>query len=145
MNKIVLILNLLFCLVATNAQTKDTIANTAVVENNATDEGTIICSFKSLSVASEFPGGMNAFYTLFTKNIKKRHLIKAAKCNTHVTFIVEKDGSMTNIEIVGEPNPEIREEILKALAIRTKWTPAIENGKPVITTFNLPIVQAPDK
>lgn len=85
---------------------------------------------------------MQAFYSLFTKNIKKNHLKKAAKHNTHITFIIDKDGRMTNIAVVQEPNAKIKNEIILAIASGNKlWSLAMKNNMPVVTKFDLPIVK----
>ena len=56
-----------------------------------------------------------------------------------LTFIVEKDGSISNVTVVRS-----RGELLDAEAVRVvkgmpKWTPGMQGGKPVRTKFTLPI------
>jgi len=137
---------ILFCCVTINAQTQDTInvteRDSAIINNVYLATETFSCYCTPIDVASLYPGDMEVFYSLFTKNIRKNHLKKAAKYNTRITFIVDKYGMITNIKVINEPNPKIKEEILLAIARGAKlWSPAIKNNIPVETTFDLPVVK----
>lgn len=140
MKTLVTILISLLCFAAAKAQVEDSITNGNTPNAVMTQEGVII-SCRSLSISCEYPGGMNAFYNLFKKSMKKSHLRKAAKANTRVTFMVGKDGSMTSINTLNEPNPKIKEEIVNALALGIRWSPGIENGSVTTTMFDLPVVK----
>lgn len=56
-----------------------------------------------------------------------------------VTFIVEKDGSFTNIEVVDANTPLYHSEIIRVIKSMPKWNPALENGIPVRSKFTLPV------
>lgn len=56
-----------------------------------------------------------------------------------VKFIIEKDGSLTNFEIVSANTPLFQSEIIQVLKSMPKWQPATENGIPIRSSFSLPI------
>lgn len=53
-------------------------------------------------------------------------------------FFVEKDGTLTNIEVVEANTPLFHSEVISVIK-STRWNPAIENGKPVRSRFTIPI------
>jgi protein TonB len=58
-----------------------------------------------------------------------------------VSFVIEKDGSMTDIQVIGNPGYGLDREAVRVLkSIKTKWSPGIINSKVVRTAFNLPII-----
>nr|AMP57306.1 gram-negative bacterial tonB protein [uncultured bacterium] len=141
MNMLFTVIISLLSFEAVQGQIKDSIVNSSNPDAVLMHEGVIICSFESLSVPCEYPGGMDAFYNLLRKNVKRSHLKKAAKANTRITFIVSKDGTMMDINVLSEPNKEIKDEIIKALALAVKWSPGIKSGSPITTSFDLPVVK----
>ncbi|MCP9237047.1 energy transducer TonB [Lewinella sp. JB7] len=59
-----------------------------------------------------------------------------------VTFVVEKDGSLTSVQLLRDPGAGIGEEALRVVNLMVNgppWTPGIQEGKPVRVQFNLPI------
>ncbi|MES2688951.1 MAG: energy transducer TonB [Bacteroidota bacterium] len=54
-------------------------------------------------------------------------------------FIVEKDGSLTDITIIKSATKRMDEESLRVIRNMEKWKPAMQNGKPVRLMFTLPI------
>src|SRR5690606_35340080 len=54
-------------------------------------------------------------------------------------FIVEKDGSLSNIEAVGSNNGNVSTEAIRVLKAMPDWIPAQHEGKVVRSTFTLPI------
>lgn len=55
-----------------------------------------------------------------------------------LSFFVEKDGTLRNIEVIEANTPMFHSEAINAIK-STKWNPAIENGVPVRSKFTLPI------
>ncbi len=86
----------------------------------------------------EFPGGINAFYTYIGSNFEKLEVEETI--SVVVSFVIEKDGSMTDIKVLRRAAPSIDKEAIRVLkSLRTKWKPGIKNGKPVRTEYKLPI------
>ncbi|MFK7980067.1 MAG: TonB family protein [Saprospiraceae bacterium] len=60
-----------------------------------------------------------------------------------IRFIVEKDGSLTNLEIVKDPGGGLGKEALRVVQLMNKmdenWTPGKQNARPVRVRFNLPV------
>ena len=57
-----------------------------------------------------------------------------------VSFVVEKDGSITNPKIIRSIGAGCGEEVLRLVSLMTeKWTPGMQRGKPVRVQFNLPV------
>lgn len=88
----------------------------------------------------EFPGGINAFLTYVGKNFKTPEVDLEKTVKVYVSFIVEKDGSMTNIEVKRDPGYGMGEEAIRVLkSLKTKWEPGRKDGQKVRAYYNLPI------
>ena len=94
----------------------------------------------SLDKLPEFPGGMAKFYTYVGNNFNKPELDAEKTLRVYVSFVIEKDGSITDIMVKNDPGYGIGREAIRVLkSLKTKWSPGILNGKPVRTAYNLPI------
>lgn len=88
----------------------------------------------------EFPGGMSKFYTYVGNNFNKPELDADRTMRVYVSFVIEKDGSMTDIIVKNDPGYGLGKEAVRVLkSLKTKWTPGILDGKAVRTAYNLPI------
>lgn len=88
-----------------------------------------------------FPGGMKRFYTYVAQNFNAPEQQLSNTIKVYVSFVIEKDGSMTDIAVLRNPGYGLDKEAIRVLkSLKTKWTPGILNGKPVRTAYNLPIV-----
>ncbi len=93
-----------------------------------------------LQVQPEFPGGMTAFYSYVNKNFRIPELDQDMTARIYVSFVVEKDGSLTAIKVLRDPGYGLGKEAERVLkSLKTKWSPGIQNGKPVRASYNLPI------
>jgi protein TonB len=107
--------------------------------SNGTDSGPVITAV--LDKQPEFPGGLNKFYSYVAKNFNTPDTEIANTIKVYVSFVIEKDGSMTDIRVPRNPGFGLDKEAIRVLrSLKTKWSPGILNGKPVRTTYNLPIV-----
>ena len=99
-----------------------------------------------LQVQPEYPGGMAAFYDYFHSKLKKDQLkdVQEEKLRVIITFVVEKNGSVTNIKVLRDPGYGIKEQSLKILQSMSKWKPGQQDGKPVRAQFTLPITITPN-
>ena len=88
-----------------------------------------------------FPGGIEKFYRYVGNNFRSPMLDETKNVRIFVSFVVEKDGSMSNIKVINKPGQALEKEAIRVLqSIKTKWSPGILNSKPVRTAYNLPIV-----
>jgi len=88
----------------------------------------------------EFPGGMAKFYSYVGNNFQRPELDVEKTLKVYVSFVIERDGSITDITVVKDPGYGLGKEAIRVLkSIKAKWTPGILNGKTVRTAYNLPI------
>lgn len=86
--------------------------------------------------------GVQAFYNDFmrTFNVPENlQLDDENEIKTRLKFIIEKDGSFSNIVAVGGGNEAVSNEAIRVLKSMPKWQPAKHEGKIVRSTFTLPI------
>jgi len=103
------------------------------------DDGNAV--FQAVEVEPVPKGGMQAFYDFLSKKINYPPAAKDAGTVGRVvlTFVVEKDGSLTDIKIVRDPGNGLGEEAVRVLKLAPKWTAGIQNGKPVRVQFTIPV------
>lgn len=88
----------------------------------------------------EFPGGMAKFYTYVGNNFNRPELEAGRTLKVYVSFVIEKDGSITDIMVKNDPGYGLGKEAIRVLkSLKTKWVPGVLNGKAVRTAYNLPI------
>ncbi|RYZ75303.1 MAG: energy transducer TonB [Proteobacteria bacterium] len=93
----------------------------------------------------QFPGGIKKFYERVGSDFNNPAMESAAKIRIMVSFVVEKDGSMTDIKVLNRPGERLETEAIRVLrGIKKKWEPGIKNGQPVRTQYTLPIVIQPE-
>lgn len=90
---------------------------------------------------AEFPGGMEAMYAYIQKNLiyPEKAKEKGIEGRVFVQFVIEKDGSISNVKIlrgIGGGCDEAAKEMVEKMP---KWKPGTQKGKPVRCQFNLPI------
>ncbi len=90
-------------------------------------------------VAADFKGGINAFREKVAQNFDTESVDKSGLVSGIITFIVEKDGSITNLKISGSNSDFNAEAERTVKSIKTKWTPAQLKGKAVRSSFRMPI------
>ena len=104
------------------------------------DNGNVIVNTVSLDKLPEFPGGINKFYSYVGNNFEKPEIENLETIRIFVTFVIEKDGKMSDIKVLKDPGYGLGKEAIRVLkSLRTKWTPGMINGQPVRTAYNLPI------
>lgn len=89
---------------------------------------------------ADFPGGINSFRTKVSDNFDSGAMEGGeGTLRTEITFVVERDGSLTQVKATG-PNADFNREAERTVkSIRNKWTPAKINGQPVRYRFRLPL------
>ena len=101
------------------------------------DENTIYNS-SGVEVKPEFPGGIEKFYAFLGKNFQMPDE-EGLKGKVYVTFVVEKDGSLTDIKVIRDIGYGTGKEAIRVLKKCPKWTPGEQNGKKVRVLYSLPI------
>ena len=89
----------------------------------------------------EYPGGPSALIEYLSQNVKYPEDAKQQKIEGRVlaTFVVETDGSVSNVEVVKPAFPSLDAEAVRLLSAMPKWTPGKQNGKVVRVKFTVPI------
>ncbi|WP_181248436.1 energy transducer TonB [Flavobacterium magnum] len=94
----------------------------------------------------EYPGGINKFRKYIADNFKAPDAEESGNeaVKVLVSFVVEKDGTISNIKIVRNPGYGMDKEAIRVLkSMKTKWIPGSIAGQPVRTIYNLPIAVQP--
>lgn len=89
-----------------------------------------------------FPGGDQACYEWLAKNIKYPSICQeqGIQGRVFVKFVVEKDGSIGNVEVIRSPDDNLSKEAVRVVKMMPKWKPARQGNKPVRCHFNLPVM-----
>ncbi len=111
------------------------------VQKDAMAQDEKLYDFVTLETPPNYPGGMVNFYKLIGNNIKYP---EAAKKNNiegivFVSFIIEKDGSLSNVAVKRTLGYGTDEEAVRVLKLSEKWNPGMQNGKVVRVMYNIPI------
>lgn len=110
------------------------------VSEEQIDENTVYTT-AAVEVTPEFPGGISKLSVYLEKNIVISDEMKSENSRGKViaSFIVEKDGSITDIKILREVGFGIAKEAVRVLKMMPRWRPAQLNGKNVRCSFTIPI------
>lgn len=111
-------------------------------EQHAEEEGDEVLSFRVVEDLPQPPGGYHEFMKWLTRNLKYPTVVQQRKQQGKVVaeFIVNKDGSVTDVGVVKSLCTECDEEALRVLRMMPRWTPGIQNNKPCRTKVCIPIV-----
>lgn len=72
-------------------------------------------------------------------NYPQAAIEKKIRGTVFLTFIVEKDGSVSNVTVVKGVHPLLDNEAVKAISESPKWTPGLQRGQPVRVRFQIPL------
>ncbi len=108
--------------------------NVVEEEQNATDDKV----FDVVENMPEFNGGMNALMQYLSHNIRYPEE-KDIQGRVLVSFVVGKDGSISNAQVVKSVHPSFDAEALRIINNMPKWIPGTQNGKPVNVKYVVPI------
>ena len=90
-------------------------------------------TFTVTEVQAVFPGGKDAWDTYLTTNLNSEiasnnHAPKG-KYKISASFIIDKDGNVTDVSISNNPGYGTGEEVIRVLNKSPKWTPGLQNGR----------------
>ena len=120
-----MMLVLLFSFMTSTAQTK---------KNNM--------AYDVVEVMPQYPGGQIAMMKYIMENIKypKQAMKEGIQGRVTVSFIVEKDGRVSNVRLLRSVQSALDKEAIRVVKSMPKWTPGKHNGKSVRVRFNLPVM-----
>ncbi len=102
------------------------------------EEDNNIYNTAGIEVKPDFPGGLEKFYKFVGKNFQVPEE-EGLKGKVFVTFVVEKDGSLTDIKVIRDIGYGTGKEAMRVLRSCPKWNPGEQNGKKVRVLYSLPI------
>ena len=105
-------------------------------------EGYEEAPLRVVSDLPQFPGGPVEFMRWLTRSLHYPPDAERRRVQGRVVaqFMVQADGSVTNIEIVQSLDPQCDREALRVLRSMPAWKPGVENDKPCRTKVCVPIV-----
>ena len=106
-------------------------------EDAAAPEGT----FDVVENMPEFPGGTPEMMKFLSTNVKypEEAYSKGIEGRVMVKFIVEKDGSISNVKVVKSVSEALDAEAVRVVESMPKWKPGKQNGQLVRVFYTIPI------
>jgi len=97
--------------------------------------------FTIVEESPTFPGGNQAISAFLSQNLvyPQSALKDKIEGTVYVTFVVEKDGSVSNVKIIQGIHPDCDAEVIRVVKTMPNWTPGKQRGKAVRVQFNLPV------
>ncbi len=89
-----------------------------------------------------YPGGEAEMQKFIKSNIKypEMSIQMGDQGKVYVRFVVEKDGSISNVSIARSVTPELDKEAIRVVRMMPSWSPGKQRGRPVRTNVVIPIV-----
>ena len=97
--------------------------------------------YDRVEVMPEFPGGMQGLFEYMQNNVNYPKEAKNQKIEGRVivSFIVEKDGSISDVHPLTAVHPLLDKEAMRLVNEIPRWKPGTEKGKAVRVSFALPV------
>ena len=136
--KLLIILSVMALTAGAQAQVNTSPSSRSAADNVSAQED-YICELPEVN--PQFPGGQSALMAYLQTNLHYPPTAakKGVEGRVLVSFVVEKDGTIGNAEIVRSRDAELDAEALRVVKAMPNWKPATLNGSPVRVKFNLPI------
>lgn len=95
----------------------------------------------TLQQVAEFPGGINALAQFISENLNypKTAFDNKVSGTVYINFFIDEQGTVFNPTIVRGVSPELDAEAMRLVQSFPTWNPPIENGKPIVTKYTIPI------
>ena len=99
-------------------------------------------NFRIVEQLPEFPGGMSAFVSWLTKNLKYPPEAQRSKTRGRVVvaFIVNRDGTTSGERVLHAVDPLLDAEAIRVIRSMPRWKPGIQNNNPCRTMIAVPVV-----
>ena len=98
-------------------------------------------AFDVVEQMPEYPGGPKALMEFLNNNVQYPAEAEKAGIQGRViaTFVVEKDGSISNAKVVKSVDPLLDAEALRVIGAMPNWKPGMQNGKVVRVKYTVPL------
>ena len=89
----------------------------------------------------QFPGGSGALIKYLASHIRypKQAKSEGDQGKVYASFIVNKDGRISNIKIIRDVSPSLDAEVIRVVKSMPHWTPGEQKGQKVRVRFTLPV------
>ena len=88
----------------------------------------------------QFPGGIKACEQFIKENLRYPDTESDVQGRVIVSFLVERDGSLSDIKVVRGLDPAFDEEALRVVKMMPKWSPGATDGKISVMRYTIPII-----
>ncbi len=116
------------------------ISSFAICQNKKIDTARLIDTTVSpiktitrVQIPAQFPGGLSAWQKYLGENldrdVAKRNKAPFGKYSVAVSWIVDKEGNVTNVTAENDPGYGTKEEAVRVISNSPKWLPAKQNGR----------------
>lgn len=97
--------------------------------------------FDVVEVMPSFPGGQGALMSYLSSHVKYPVVAQENGVQGRVTvsFVVERDGSITDVHVVRSVDPSLDREAARVVSSMPNWQPGKQNGSAVRVKFNVPV------
>jgi protein TonB len=114
-------------------------AQQVVVDEKPAEEETKV--FDVVEQMPSFPGGDAALMQYLSSHIKYPVVAEENGIQGRViaTFVVERDGSITDVKVVKSVDPSLDKEAIRVLKSMPKWIPGKQNGAAVRVKYTVPV------
>ncbi len=98
-------------------------------------------AFNVVEQMPQFPGGEIELMKFLSENVKYPEAASKAGTQGRVVaqFIVEADGSITNVKVLKKVSDEIDAEAVRVIKAMPKWKPGMQKGQPVRVKYTIPV------
>ena len=109
-------------------------------QNSEKQDHNLLYSLTGLDVKPEFPEGLEKLNALIIENMMKDGFEVSALSKIYATFVIEKDGSISDIKVLGRIKARKSEALIKIINSLPKWNPGKQNGTIVRVHYPLAVV-----
>ena len=97
--------------------------------------------YNNVEVMPSYPGDLTECYMFLARHMHypEEAAEKGIAGRVLIRFVVEKDGRLTNFEVIETPDPLLSDEALRVLKQMPQWIPAKNKGKDVRCRYSMPI------
>ena len=113
---------------------------------NITEEQEVTDDNKIFVIVKNMPGfqgkGQDGFRAWIAKNLRYPELAaeKGISGRVYVKFVVERDGSVSNVSLVKGIDPALDKEAVRVIKASPRWTPGMQKNKAVRVLFTFPVI-----
>jgi protein TonB len=99
-------------------------------------------TYSAVDQNPQFPGGIEEFYNFMKTNLRYPSIAKQKEIQgkVFVSFVVDRDGSLTDVKVVKSLSRETDAEAIRLIQSSPKWNPGVQNGKPVRIKYTAPVI-----